>query len=45
VLHEEHEAGSRIPEDVLNGWPAILSSLKSYLETGQALAITKNWSR
>ena len=43
VIHEPHEAGSEVKDDVRHGWPAVLSSLKSYLETGSALAITKNW--
>ena len=44
VIHEEHQAGSEVRDDVRQGWPAVLSSLKSYLETGSALAITKNWA-
>ena len=27
------------------GWPAILSSLKSLLETGDALEATKRWPK
>ncbi len=45
VIHEEHEPGSEVDEGVRNGWPAILSSLKSYLETGEALEITRRWGR
>ena len=45
VLHEEFEPGSKVDESLHQGWPAILSSLKSYLETGQALDITKRWAR
>jgi uncharacterized protein YndB with AHSA1/START domain len=38
------EAGkSKMIEAVSNGWPAILSSLKSLLETGDALEATKRW--
>jgi uncharacterized protein YndB with AHSA1/START domain len=44
VIHEEHEPGSEVKDDVRQGWPAVLSSLKSYLETGSALAITKSWA-
>ena len=31
---------SKLIDGVSNGWPAILSSLKSLLETGTALAVT-----
>ncbi len=43
VVHEEHEPGSDVKDDVRQGWPAVLSSLKSFLETGSALEMTKNW--
>jgi uncharacterized protein YndB with AHSA1/START domain len=44
VLHEGVE-GNPIDDALRNGWPAILSSLKSYLETGTALAVTRQWAR
>jgi len=44
VVHEEFEPGSVVDDGLRNGWPAILSSLKSYLETGEALDVTKRWS-
>jgi uncharacterized protein YndB with AHSA1/START domain len=34
VSHIELEAGSGMAEGVSKGWPLVLSSLKSYLETG-----------
>ncbi|MFZ0671286.1 MAG: SRPBCC domain-containing protein [Pseudolabrys sp.] len=37
VTHDEFEEGSRIFGMIRNGWPAVLSSLKSFLETGQGL--------
>ncbi len=37
VLHEMPRPGSVFIERVSNGWPSILSSLKSLLETGHAL--------
>ena len=37
VVHEIERQGSQFIVAVSNGWPAILSSLKSMLETGQAL--------
>jgi uncharacterized protein YndB with AHSA1/START domain len=45
VLHEPMELGSTVDEDVRAGWPAILSSLKSYLETGTALDVTRRWAK
>jgi uncharacterized protein YndB with AHSA1/START domain len=41
VTHNELEAGGKVLEAVRNGWPAILSSLKSLLETGEPLALTQ----
>ncbi|GGF34927.1 ATPase [Aliidongia dinghuensis] len=43
VVHEIWAEGSEVEDSVRNGWPAILSSLKSYLETGEALDYTKRW--
>ena len=37
VIHDEFEEGSRIFEMISKGWPAVLSSLKSFLETGHGL--------
>lgn len=45
VIHEEFEPGSTVDEGLHNGWPAILSSLKSFLETGRPLEVTKRWAR
>jgi uncharacterized protein YndB with AHSA1/START domain len=39
LTHEDFEDGSVILDGISKGWPAILSSLKSLLETGAALAI------
>lgn len=44
VVHEEHEPGSAVDERFRQGWPAILSSLKTFLETGRPLEITKRWA-
>jgi len=38
VLHDGFEAGSSVLEGISQGWPAILSSLKTMLETGDTLA-------
>jgi len=37
VTHDELEAGSGMAKGVKQGWPAVLSSLKSYLETGRGI--------
>ena len=37
VTHDEFDEGSKIFEMISKGWPAALSSLKSYLETGRGL--------
>jgi uncharacterized protein YndB with AHSA1/START domain len=39
VIHEGFPEGSKVREGVSNGWPAILSSLKSLLETGKSLEL------
>jgi uncharacterized protein YndB with AHSA1/START domain len=39
VTHDELEAGSAMATGVQRGWPLVLSSLKSLLETGQAIDI------
>jgi uncharacterized protein YndB with AHSA1/START domain len=40
VTHDELEAGGEVQQAVRHGWPAILCSLKSLLETGEPLALT-----
>lgn len=37
VTHDELEAGSNMLHGISEGWPRVLSSLKSLLETGKAL--------
>lgn len=37
VVHDEFDETSRIFPMISKGWPAVLSSLKSFLETGQGL--------
>ena len=39
VVHDQFTAGSKTLESVSQGWPMVLSGLKSLLETGKALAI------
>jgi uncharacterized protein YndB with AHSA1/START domain len=43
LLHESDIDGSKLIEGVSNGWPSLLASLKSLLETGEPLDITRKW--
>ena len=42
VTHDQLEAGSEMQRKITEGWPRVLSSLKSLLETGRPL---KTWAR
>ncbi|MDD7973871.1 SRPBCC family protein [Roseinatronobacter alkalisoli] len=37
VLHDELQPGSGMLKGISEGWPLVLSSMKSFLETGQGL--------
>ncbi|WP_437736515.1 SRPBCC family protein [Sorangium sp. So ce1335] len=37
LTHDRFDEGSKVLPAISNGWPAILSSMKSLLETGKAL--------
>jgi len=37
VTHDELAAGSKMARDIAQGWPRVVSSLKSFLETGRPL--------
>jgi uncharacterized protein YndB with AHSA1/START domain len=37
VTHDDFVEGSKVFESISNGWPLVLSSLKSYLEAGRVL--------
>jgi uncharacterized protein YndB with AHSA1/START domain len=39
VTHDELEAGSGMAKGIQQGWPIVLSSLKSLLETGQGIDV------
>lgn len=39
VTHDELIAGSGMADGISKGWPAVLSSLKSFLETGKGIDI------
>lgn len=41
VTHEDFPAGSAVFPRISTGWPAILSGLKTLLETGQSLGLMK----
>ncbi len=43
VIHESDTPGSKLIGAVSDGWPLILASLKSLLETGQSLEATRRW--
>lgn len=42
VTHDELEAGGNMERGVTTGWPLVLSSMKSFLETGRGLDIWAN---
>ena len=41
VVHDDFEPGSTAATMVRNGWPVLLSSLKTLLETGEPLPSTR----
>src|SRR4051794_14532619 len=43
VIHESETPGSKLIAGVSNGWPMLLSSLKSLLETGESLEASRTW--
>ena len=43
VLHESETPRSKLIDGVSTGWPMILASLKSLLETGESLEATRRW--
>jgi uncharacterized protein YndB with AHSA1/START domain len=45
VIHESEKTGSKLINAVSNGWPHILASLKSLLETGESLEATRTWPK
>jgi hypothetical protein len=40
VTHDKFPVDSKVYPGVVRGWPAILSSLKTLLETGRSLELT-----
>jgi uncharacterized protein YndB with AHSA1/START domain len=45
IIHEIDKPDSKFIGAVSNGWPQILSSLKSLLETGESLVETRTWPK
>ena len=45
LTHEFNTADSGLFKGVSGGWPAILASLKSLLETGESLEATRKWPK
>jgi uncharacterized protein YndB with AHSA1/START domain len=45
VTHEIDIPHSKLIEAVSQGWPSLLSSLKSLLETGESLVHTREWPK
>jgi uncharacterized protein YndB with AHSA1/START domain len=43
LIHEIDKPDSKLIQAVSGGWPAILASLKSLLETGESLEATRRW--
>jgi uncharacterized protein YndB with AHSA1/START domain len=43
ITHEMDRARSKFIDGVSEGWPPILSSLKSLIETGESLEETRTW--
>jgi uncharacterized protein YndB with AHSA1/START domain len=45
IIHEVDKPDSKFLKAVSNGWPRILASLKSLLETGEPLEGTRHWPK
>jgi uncharacterized protein YndB with AHSA1/START domain len=45
ITHTMNTPYSKFIQAISNGWPMILASLKSLLETGDALEATKHWPK
>jgi hypothetical protein len=43
ILHEMDKPGSKLLQSVSRGWPLVLASLKSLLETGEPLEATRRY--
>ena len=45
VIHEMERPDSKFIEAVSNGWPMILSGLKTLLETGESFEASRHWPK
>jgi uncharacterized protein YndB with AHSA1/START domain len=45
VTHDNDKPNSKLIEAVSGGWPSLLSSLKTLLETGESLPHTREWPK
>ena len=45
IIHEMEKPGSKLIDAVSNGWPMLLASLKSLLETGESLEASRRWPK
>jgi uncharacterized protein YndB with AHSA1/START domain len=45
VIHEIDKPDSKLVKTLSNGWPHLLASLKSLLETGESLVETRHWPK
>ena len=45
IIHEMDKPDSKLIKAVSGGWPVILASLKSLLETGEPLEETRRWPK
>ena len=45
LIHEIDKPDSKLIDAVSNGWPHILASLKSLVETGESLEETRRWPK
>jgi len=45
IIHEMDKPDSKLIAGVSNGWPMLLSSLKTLLETGESLVESRRWPK
>jgi len=45
MIHEIDKPDSKLIQAVSGGWPLILASLKSLLETGESIEETRSWPK
>jgi|SRR5450631_37209 uncharacterized protein YndB with AHSA1/START domain len=45
ITHEMEKAGSKFIQGVAGGWPIIVASLKTLMETGESLEATRQWPK